>query len=200
MNMKKLFLLLSLLVAFGLPGISQTGIYSGGVSTVAQHDLRKTGWIVRPEIGGMCNVYFDRIRNVGVGVNIGYQLSPSIYLGGGMNCLVRPDGTYDNYSGIYGHDNLETLFASARWYWFDGRSSPFVELNAGFGRFAFHYNWDSGNSHTRGALFAIPAIGFDIRNINFKLGAQCSTNDVPFDIYLMFGYNYLIKEKETTRK
>lgn len=196
--MKKIFILLFLLTAFSLSCFSQSGIYSGGVSKNAQHDLRKTGWIVRPEIG--CILIGDGDFEGGGSVNIGYQLSPRIYLGGGTNCLVNPYKSYDAYSGIYGHDNLETLYASARWYWFDGRSSPFFELNAGVGRFAFHRPWYSDYSHTRGALFAIPAIGFDIRNVNLKFGAQFSTNNVPLGFYLMLGYNYLIKEKETTRK
>ena len=195
--MKELFILLFLLTALSLPSFSQSGVYSGGVSKVAQHDLRKTGWIVTPEIG--CILIGDGDFEGGGSVNIGYQLSPRICFGGGMNCLIRPDRTYDAYSGIYGHDNLETLYASARWYWFDGRSSPFFELNAGVGRFAFHRSY-SDKSNTRGALFVMPTIGFDIRNVNLKLGAQFSTNDVPLGFYLMLGYNYLIKDKETTKK
>lgn len=196
--MKKLFVSLFLLTVFSLSCFSQSGIYSGGVSKKAQHDLRKTGWIVRPEMGIALS---DGVSGGGMGINIGYQFSPRIYLGGGTNCLVNPYKSYDAYSGIYGHDNLETLYASARWYWLDGRSSPFFELNAGVGRFAFHRPWwDYYNSHTKGALFVIPSIGYDIRNVNLKLGAQFSTNDVSLGYYLMLGYNYLIKEKETTRK
>ena len=208
-NMKKIFILLFLLTALSLQGFAQSGIYSGGVSTVVKRDLRKTGWIVRPEVGGAMFGTFDffgATGGVGIGVNVGYQYSPRVYFGGGINCLVRLDErTYDVYSGIYGYDNFETLYASARWYWFDGRSSPFFELNLGVGRFMFHesgwYHWYFGeNNSKKGALFVIPTLGFDIRNVDFKIGAYFTTNKLSFAPYVMIGYNYLIKNLKTTEK
>ena len=189
--MKKLILMI-LLVAFGLSCFSQTGIYSGGTSGIAKHDLRKTGLIVRPEMGfvygedwdhipGMCNEQF-----ITFGADAGYQISPHIYLGGGLGCFVSLYSYYNGHLGLLGYrDKIVPFYASFRWYWFDGLSSPFLELEAG-GEISV------GGDAADCSYFINPAIGYNIKNFDIKISAPIIRG---VGVCATFGYNFLIKKK-----
>ena len=191
--MKKFLLIVFLLTALGLAGFSQSGIYSGGMSGIAKHDQRKTGLLVRPEIG--CAYAGGGFVNNGLFVhgnaNAGYQITPRIYLGGGLGCFVGLEGYYNSYLGIYGYrDKVIPLYASFRWYWFDGLSSPFLELNVGGERTFSQYcpTWDEGVYY-----FFSPAIGYDIKNYDIKFSVLAFPG---IGFCLTFGYNFLINEIE----
>ena len=148
--MKKLYLLILFLTTFGLSSFSQSGIYSGGVSKVVQHDLRKTGWIVRPEIGYEINHYYDddpnaTFKDLSIAANIGHQLIPHIFVGGGLGYY---HGLFKHY-----HYNPATgigsnyrfwffpVYANTRWYWLSTPSSPFLELQLGFRLSNYKDDW-----------------------------------------------------------
>ena len=190
--MKKLVLMIALLLAFALPVISQSGIYSGGMSGIAKHDLRKTGLIVRPEIGFVYGENWDHIpgmRNeqfITFGADAGYQISPHIYFGGGLGCFVSLYSYYNGHLGLLGYrDKIDPFYASFRWYWFDGLSSPFLELEAG-GEISV------GGDGADGSYFINPAIGYNIKNFDIKISAPIIRG---VGVCATFGYNFLIKKK-----
>lgn len=202
--MKKLIIIVVLLTAFGFSGFSQSGVFSGGFGN---RELRETGWLIRPETGVVGTGY---VASLMVGVTIGRQITPHIYLGGGINCCVNPfKRGYDVYTGTMGYSNEESLFASFRWYWLDRRSSPFLELSVGIERYAYYgsnwydddyyyYDYNYNYRSRRGfGPYANVAIGYDIRNFDIQLGA-CNSflNYGRFSVtpYLSLGYNFLIKK------
>lgn len=176
--MKRFFLTVFFLIAFCVLGFSQSEIYSGGLGN---RELRETGLLIGPETGvvGIGPVFLM------VGANIGYQYSPHIYLGGGINFNGDPfKRGYDVYTGILGYSNVESLYGSFRWYCLDRRSSPFLEINAGIERYDFYlsYNFfanglsfaffsDNDYSYNSGYYpYLNIAIGYDLKNLGVKLG------------------------------
>lgn len=123
--MKRVFLIALLLSGFVLTGIAQTGIYTG---VVGKPEFRKTGLVIRPEIG------YDYDMSNGsdffhFATNVGYQISPCIFVGVG--------------TGLYAGVGLFVpIYSSFRWYWFRRPSSPFLDLDIGvcYGRYR-NYNY-----------------------------------------------------------
>lgn len=214
--MKKIILLILLMTAFDLSGIAQTGIYSGGFGS---RELRKTGWVIRPEVGvvGVPGYAMSLV----IRANIGCQITPHIYFGGGIDCCVNPfKKGYDVYTGTLGYDNMESLFASFRWYWLDRKSSPFLELNAGIERYDcytydyYHeyydyHSYDYYSYYGFSACGSFPylniAIGYDLRSFDIKLGVfndysrrsyfyHYSSERSALVPYLTIGYVFMIKE------
>ena len=207
--MKRILFTTVLLIAIGLTGFSQSGVFSGGLGN---RTLRKTGLVIRPEVGFA--VYEQALFSIGT--NIGYQITPHVYVGGGISCFVDPIGRYCSNTGSLGHENVESLYASFRWYWFDGRFSPYLDLNLGIGRYEFYryndnwyydyyyddeyyYNYDSYNSSVKVYPCLSLAVGYDIKNFDIQLGLCTyghyiySYYPTPITPYMALGYNILIK-------
>ena len=197
--MKKLVLMVLFMTALGLPGIAQSGIYSGSVSVsqIAKHDLRKTGWIIGPEIGlGYLDNYFDR-QVMQINANVGYQFTPHIYVGAGLGSVFGSEKHYHYNAGTYGRDFALSIYTDFRWYWFNGRSSPFLELNTGL--FA---SFDG--VHKPGWLIT-PALGWDIKGFDIKVSIPCILFEEKewdwgwnrtwgFGMCLTIGYNFMINK------
>ena len=192
----KRFFLFVLLTAFSLSGIAQSGIYSGGVSGIVEHDLRKTGWVIRPELGFAYGEDWDHISGIHnekfftFSADAGYQITPRIYFGGGLGCFLGRDthSYYNSNTGLFFerlHDKVFPLYASFRWYWFDGLSSPFLELSAGG-------ELSKGDGRVVSSYYVNPAIGMDVRNIDIKIS-------FPFfyggGVAISIGYNFLVKTR-----
>ena len=192
-----------LIMAFAMAGISQTGVYYGGVSN---RTLRETGLILRPEVG--CVVH-PKDFTMSVGVNMGYQFSPNIYVGGGMRfCIELERRKYNPNTGDFGYNNLESLYTSVRWYWLDRRSSPFLELDLGIGRFDFihvdyygYYNnyYDNYDDYYYRYVRFLPylniAIGYDIKNFDIKIGlGSYGPYMDSIGAFFTLGYNFVVKK------
>ena len=199
--MKKYLLTAFLLTALGLAGFSQSGVFAGGMGN---RTLRETGWKIRPEMG----IAYVRYPFITISANIGHQITPHFYLGGGMACFVNPIRTYDSYSGLYGRDNVESLYANFRWYCLDGRISPFLELDLGIGRYDnpfdddyyysyygyYDYNEYQYNNSVKTLPFLTLAVGCDIKNFEFKFGAGNYGYD-HVGLWITLGYNFMIKKR-----
>lgn len=200
--MKKTLLTALLLATFSLCGFSQTGIFSGGLSN---RTLRETGLVIRPELGIVAARYMR--PGVSLDCHIGYQQSPHFYVGGGMGFSVEPTSRYNPYTGESGFNNSEWIYASVRWYWLDMRSSPFLELNLGIGRwdynrYTYNYYYDYDDYYyyddnyyyrTTGIMpFISLDLGYNIRNFDVKLGVGDYSNfDYGWGCRLTVGYNFL---------
>lgn len=197
--MKKFFVTALLLISFGISGFSQSGVFSG---CIGSRILRETGWIIRPEIGLNGGKYSGKapetVSVLAFNSNFGNQLTSHIYVGGGIACFVDPDSKYNSYSGLYERSNVESLYASFRWYWFDGWFSPFLDLDLGLGRYHYfrsYYDWNYGGFwhegyQTRFLPYLSLAVGCNIKSFDFEIA-------VPFNIStlgVVFGYNFLIKK------
>lgn len=179
--MKRAFLTVFLIISTGLVGLGQTGVLTGTQVKRAKYDLRETGWTIRPEIGWWLDntedQYFAHPSQTCLHISgtAGYQFTPYIYLGLGIESVIgfgkyyHYNGYYSyNAEGIYERDVAASIYANLRWYWFDERNSPFLELNAGmFSAF--------DEFHKPGCLLS-PAIGWNFKNYNISI---C----VPFIIY-----------------
>ena len=182
--MKRPFLLILLLMTFGLSGIAQSGIYSGGVSQIVKHDLRKTGLIVRPELG--FEIGDGAIMDgcfLSIGANVGYQISPHFYLGGGIGFSTNFANGYYYGGGLY---YCIPLYSSIRWYWFDGVSSPFLELNTGLLSIVEY--------HRHNCFLLYPALGWDIKNVGIKVGFPCAMDNL-YGCCITIDYNFVLKQK-----
>ena len=174
--MKKLLLTAFLLTAIGLTSMAQTGIYFGGIT---DRVYRKTGFVIRPEIGFGYDDGFNTFYYA-VQVDFGYQITPCIYVGGGLGSDIGTRKRYDYYSGYYGRVFGAPLYADFRWYWFKGESSPFLEVNTGACFVSGYYN-------DRICFLFTPSIGFDIKNFDIKVGSP------DFEgIVFTLGYNIII--------
>ena len=183
--MKKIVFTILFLAVFGLSGMAQSGIYSGGVSEIVKHDLRKTRWIVRPELGFVVGEGEWDSGILFCGANAGYQISPHFYLGGGTGFYTKFRNGYHYESGTFGLYYAIPLYTSFRWYWFDGVSSPFLELNAGL---------LSMFSYDRASFFMFyPALGWDIKNFGIKIGVSYPQDNVC--VGLVVDYSFLLKQK-----
>ncbi len=114
-----------MLASFSLAGVSQTGIHKGVLGTP---ELRKTGLVIRPEVGyGI----IDR-EVVPFAANVGYQVSPCLYVGAGCGVFT-------------GREWFVPVYSSVRWCWFRGPYSPYLELNLGlsYGNYyrGYYYNY-----------------------------------------------------------
>ena len=174
--MKKVLLIVVLLMAICLSGFAQTGIYSGGISNKI---IRKTGFVIRPEMGfgydGWYNTSYFALQ-----ANLGYQITPCIYVGGGFGGDIGARKGYNYDTGNYGHAFGIPLYADFRWYWLKGESSPFLEVNTG----ACYVSEYRGETYF---LFT-PYIGYDIKNFDIKIGSP----DL-LGIIFSIGYNILIQ-------
>lgn len=165
--MKKIVITIVILTAFGLSGMAQSGIFTGGTSQIAKHDLRKIGWIIEPEIGlGYYVDYFYSYDQLCLKISgvAGYQFTPHIFLGIGVEPVIGTMKYYHWNGGTYGSDFALSLYADYRWYWFDGRSSPFLELNTGL-----LASFDG--MHKPGWLIT-PAFGWNIKGFDIKISAS----------------------------
>ena len=199
--MKKSFLMALLLMSW-IACISQTGIYSGGIGSHKPQELRKTGLMVRPEMGFA--LLFDHIDDafIPVAVDVGYQLSPRFFAGGGMAFYIDYS-CYHKYNPDTGISRLYRsqfipFYANVRWYWFEDPSSPFLELNTGFVLFK-KANWDSQWEYDWSWQ---PAIGYDINNFDIRIWADIfrykyyyHDHDVGFGVGVSLGYGILLKQK-----
>lgn len=184
--MKRIILTALFLTAFGMAGFSQTGVFTGVLGKPVKplkHNLRKTGLVIRPELG--CFVTFnaadlDYGKYISGNVNIGYQFSSHFYVGGGCGIWGNIDVAHFPYNSF---KNVP-LYASVRCYWFDKPSSPFIDFNVGV-VFPSYF----------GALFDF-ALGYDIKNFDIKIGALVTgQRDWNYGLFLTFGYNITIKKE-----
>lgn len=180
-------------MSFSLTGFSQSGVFSGGLGS---RTLRETGWIIKPELGIMGLRYYD--FPIGTNIGIGNQITPHVYVGGGMGFFMERYRSYSHVTGLYGFDNLETFYTSVRWYWLDLRSSPFLELNLGVGRFYYSNSYDSyshiydyDDYHLQPWITL--AVGYDIRKFDINVG-MCAFGD-GLGFFATVGYNFLIKKR-----
>lgn len=201
--------------------------------TKNKRGLRSTGLVIRPEIGlgyymwpnhffdwggywqwmyHQNNVLWGTLQNsfLNIGVNAGYQFTPHIYFGGGVESvigLLKPH--YHSFPGIYGRDLAVSLFAIFRWYWFNGTSSPFLELNTGMLSAIEIYHPDLNKKM---GLILTPSFGWSIKNYEIKISClfrnsyvydnhSVSFMDEPQGSWLWdgglrltFGYNYMINK------
>lgn len=190
--MKRLFLTAMLLMAFAMAGFSQTGVYYGGVGS---RTLREAGWIIKPELGIMGLRHYD--FPIGTNIGVGNQITPHVYVGVGMGFFMERFKSYSYTTGLYGFDDLETFYSSVRWYWLDLKSSPFLELNLGIGRFYYstsHYGnlfYDYDDYHLRPWITL--AVGYDIRNFDINVGMLAYGDGLG--VFATVGYNFLIKKR-----
>lgn len=156
--MKKLLLTTLTIILFSLSGMAQTGIYSGGI---IKNDLRKTGMVFRPELGVESYSLgdYESYPFIAPHLTMGFQVTPRVFVGGGFGVgigtkMERVTNYYRPYFNIPIHGDL-------RWYWFDGLSSPFVELNVGIRALFDNYpSWEF--------MFDL-GIGYDYKNFDIKL-------------------------------
>ena len=198
--MKKTLLTALLLATFSLCGFSQTGIFSGGLSN---RTLRETGLVIRPEMGIVAAKQMQ--PGFSLGCHIGYQKSPHFYVGGGMGFSVEPRSRFNSYTGVSGFNNSEWIYASVRWYWLDRRSSPFLELNLGIGRYDYvhydyyYYDYDyyyENDGYYYRSTEIMPFIsldlGYNIRNFDIKVGVGDYSNfNDGWGCRFTIGYNFL---------
>ena len=168
--MKKSVVIILLLVSCSLASFSQTGVYSGGIGSNEPQELRKTGLMIRPEIG--INIWEVEEIFMPIVVNVGYQLTPCFFIGGGMAfdvdfSSIRRYNPETGVSRLY-RSCLIPFYVNPRWYWFKGPSSPFLELNVG-ANLSKEPSWDS--SFWIG-WYCQPAIGFDIKNFDIKIWGE----------------------------
>lgn len=181
--MKRAFLTVFLIISTGLVGLGQTGVLTGTQVKRAKYDLRETGWTIRPETGLWFDYlqpkyfnshYYDGQMCLHIGCTAGYQFTPHIYLGTGIESVIGTRKYYHSYGyysmlngeyvaeeSVYGRDVAASLYANLRWYWFDERNSPFLELNAGMFSAFDEY-------HKPGCLLS-PAIGWNFKNYNISI-------------------------------
>ena len=169
--MKKLIVTIVLFLAC-VAGYAQTGLYSGGVW---KGPVRKTGLVVRPEIG----FSFMDYSSFNLSVDGGYQLTPRFYVGGKTGVGIGLDKHYDYMTGSYGRESHIPLLFSTRFYALPTPTSPFLELDLG-------WEW---YSRADGWLYAIaPAFGYSFGPIDAKV----SLSVIEFNIFLVslsVGYN-----------
>lgn len=203
------------------------------------HGTRETGLVIRPEIGlGLYswpkrffdwggylqemyhqnNMWWEPLHHsfFHISVNAGYQFTPHIYLGGGGESIIgllKPH--YHSFPGIYGRDVAVSLYGNFRWYWFDGDSSPFLELNTGILSAVDIYHPDF-NKKT--GLILTPSFGWDIKNCDIIISCLIR-NSFVYDnhsmsfmeepsgswlwdggLRLTVGYNFMIKNKKKTKE
>lgn len=161
--------LIALMLMGSLVSVSQTGIYSGGIGSHKPQELRKTGLIIRPEMGFAFweEPFSDAF--IPVAVNVGYQLSPRFLVGGGTAFYLdfTSSRQYNSETGISRlyRSWVIPIYANSRWYWYEDTSSPFLELNVGSVMFKKSW-WDS---KWEAGWYWQPAIGYDIKNFDIKI-------------------------------
>jgi hypothetical protein len=197
---KRVVLFFALLIATSLTGFSQMRNYPGSISKPIKFhkdNLREKGLVIRPEAGlGLYSwVYEDQdpylfepyslwkeITSLGfinIDINVGYQITPYIYVGGGIETFIGlPEPYYHWPAGVYCRDIALSLYSSFRWYWFKGVSSPYLELNHGVLLLPFDYGdyyFDYGNGYDYGdyqrdllGLIIIPSLGWEINHFDIK--------------------------------
>ncbi len=195
--MKKSVVIILLLVSCSLASFSQTGVYTGGVSSNEPIELRKTGLMVRPEMGFALweEPFSDTF--IPVAVNVGYQVLPRLFVGGGTAFYVdfssiRRYNPETGVSRLY-RSCLIPFYVNPRWYWFKGPSSPFLELNVG-ANLSKEPSWDS--SFWIG-WYCQPAIGFDIKNFDIKIWGEIGQiysqyHSIGIGFGASIGYGFLL--------
>lgn len=132
-------------------GFSQTGIYSGGLWSTPQ---RSKGLLVRPEVG-----FSDGFT---VKATFGSQLTRQFFLGGGLGLAFKNTGS----SFLKGASGIKVdipVFANARCYLTKSLSAPFLELEFGL-------KVQPAINASQISMYFAPAVGYDIRNFDIKVG------------------------------
>ena len=145
-------IIVAVLLFICLSGFSQTGIYSGGLWKT---NLRSKGLLIRPEVGYVLDNGFT------IRANFGSQVTRRFFVGGGMGLGFKKTG-YNSSTGTSGVKVNIPIFANARCYLMKSVSSPFLEMNFGV---KIRPNENSSEVN----LYYAPAIGYDIKNLDFRV-------------------------------